>query len=623
MTDSDQITKKKPSRAQTSLLVWVLLALLITGLGGFGVTNFGRSVTAIGSVGDQEIEANAYARALRNQINALSRQFGQQLSLQEAKIFGLDAQVLNGLIDNAALDNEAQYLGLSVGDLTVAKRIAAQEAFKDVTGQFNADTYKLTLDQARLTIKEYEAGVRAEVARSVLQAAIVAGVRAPDALGTTLYSFSGEQRSFSVLPLSEATLPQPLPTATEADIQAFYTTNIATFTRPEAKRLTYAALRPETLAPDQPVDEDAVQTLYNDRIDQYVVPEKRLVERLVYPSDADAAAAKARLDAGETFEALVAARGLALEDIDLGDVSKSDLGAAGDAVFALTGPAVVGPLPSDLGPALFRMNAILAAQETTLNEVRGVLAQELQTAAAAKVIADQAPAIDDALAGGATLEDLARDFNMTLGTTDYVTGANDNDPIAADRAFATTADALQTDDFPTLQQMADGGVVALRLDSLVPPTPIPLDKVRNRVAEAQRAAALTTALTEQGSAAETAIKSGATLASQGAVTTVPPLTRDATAEAAPPAVIAAAFAMQPGEVRLLTLPEFTGLVQLDSVIPANPGDPAAKAALDAIKADAAQSMAQDIYDLYTEAMTTKGVLTIDQAVINSVQAQMN
>ena len=44
-------------------------------------------------------------------------------------------------------------------------------------------------------------------------------------------------------------------------------------------------------------------------------------------------------------------------------------------------------------------------------------------------------------AGGATLEDLARDYAMTLGTTDYVTGATDNDEIARDRAFATAADA--------------------------------------------------------------------------------------------------------------------------------------------------------------------------------------
>ena len=623
MTDDDDIKKKKASRTQTSMLVWVLMAMLITGLGGFGVTNFGRSVTAIGSVGTEEIEANTYARALRNQINALSRQFGQQLTLQEARIFGLDAQVLNGLIANAALDNEARRLGLSVGDLTVANRVAAEEAFKDVTGKFNADNYRLTLDQAGMTPKEYEAGVRADVARTVLQAAVVSGMRAPDALTDRLLAYAGEKRGFTVLQITGASLPEPLAPATDADLKTYYDTNIATFTRPEAKRLTFVTLLPETLAPTQTVDQAAVQALYDDRLSQYVVPEKRLVERLVYPSEADATAAKARLDAGETFETLVTERGLALTDIDLGDVSRSELGASGDAVFALSGPGVVGPLASDLGPALFRMNAILAAQETTLAEATADLTAELQTTAAVKAIADQAAAMDDAMAGGATLEDLARDFGMTLATTDYVTGADDNDPIAADRAFATAADAAAAGDYPTLLQLAGGGLAALRLDSMVEPAPVPLDTIRDKVDAAYRAATLASALTARATAAQAAVKAGATLAAQGGVTTIAPLTRDAAPDGVPPDVIKAIFAMTPGEVRLLDLPDFTGLIQLDTVTPVDPADAATQAARAAIAAKTEQSMSQDIYTLFTDAMTTQGVLTIDQSVINSVQAQMN
>ena len=621
MTDDDAIKKKKTSRTQTSMLVWVLMAMLITGLGGFGVTNFGRSATAIGSVGEQEIEANTYARALTNQINALSRQFGQQLSLQDAKIFGVDAQVLNGLIANAALDNEAQRLGLSVGDVTVANRVAGDEAFKDVTGAFNPTTYRQTLEQARLTIKDYEAGLRADIARTVLQAAIVSGTKAPDALTDTLFAYAGETRSFTLLPVTEATLLTPLAPATEAEVQAYYDANIATFTRPEAKRLTYAALLPADLAAAQTIDDQALQDLYTSRIDQYVVPEKRLVERLVYPSEAEATAAKARLDAGETFETLVAERGLDLIDIDMGDVSQAELGAAGDAVFALTGPAVAGPLPSDLGPALFRMNAILAAQNTTLDDVRADLTLELQTAAAVSAIADQAQAIDDALAGGATLEDLAKDYGMTLGTTDYVTGATDNDEIARDRAFAAAADAVQIGDFPAALPLSDGGMVALRLDSMVPPTPVPLDKIRDQVAAAQRAEALTQALTAQAEATATAIAAGTPLEAQGTVTAIPAVTRDATPDGAPAPVVAAAFAMTAGELRVISTPEFTGLLRLDTITPADPV--AAKAARDAQAVQAEQSMAQDIYALYTDAMTTQGGLTIDQSVINAVQAQMN
>ncbi|MEO8243756.1 MAG: peptidyl-prolyl cis-trans isomerase, partial [bacterium] len=512
---------------------------------------------------------------------------------------------------------------VSVGNMEVAKSIAADKNFQDVTGKFSSDTYRQTLQQAGMTVKEYETGTRFDLARSVLQAAVVGGIVVPATLTDTLATYAGEQRSFTLLPLTEATLPTPLPTPTEADLKAWYDAHLDAFTRPEAKRITYAALQPADLAASMPVDETAVQELYDSRKSEYVVPEKRLVERLVYPSDAEAASAKARLDAGASFESLVKDRGLELTDIDMGDVTRSQLGAAGDAVFALTSPDVVGPLPSDLGPALYRMNAILPAQDTTLAQVHDELAKEAQTAAAVKEIADKSTAIDDALAGGATLEDLVKTEGMVLHTTDYVSGAVDNDPIAADRAFAKAADAVKSGDYPEAVTLADGGIMALRLDSTVPPTPVPFDKAHDRVAAALHADALSKALTAQATAAEAAIKAGATLESEGTVIPVAATTRDATPDGTTPDVMKAAFAMTAGEVKLVDLPDFTGLIRLDSITPVDLTTPEAKAAADKLAAQARQSVAQDVYALYTAAMTAQGKLTIDQSVMNSVLTQMH
>ena len=619
----DEIKKKKSSRVQSSMLVWVLMAMLITGLGGFGVTNFGRSVTAIGTVGTQEIAVTTYARALRSQINALSKQFGQQLGLKEAQLFGVDQQVLSSLIANAALDNEAQRIGISVGNQTVATRVASDKSFQDLTGKFSADTYKQLLQQNNMSVKDYENGLRTDVARTVLQSAVVGGIKAPDALTDTLFTFAAEKRSFAVLHLTEASLPARVATPSDADLKTFYDANLAKFTRPEAKRITYAVLLPATIAPGMTVPEADIQALYDSRKADYAVPEKRLVERLVYPTDAEAAAAKAKLDAGTAFEALVKDRGLDLTDIDLGDVTKSELAGAGDAVFALTAPGVVGPLPSSLGPALFRMNAVLPAQNTSLAEANDTLKAELQSKAAVKSIADATPAIEDALAGGATLEDLVKDNTMVLATTDYVTGADDNDPIAADRAFAAAADKLAKGDYPEATALSDGGLIALRLDDTMPPAPVPLDKIRDKVTAAVHADALARALTAQATAAGAAVKAGANLGALGIVTNITATTRDAAPEGTTPDVVKAAFTMAVGEVRLIDTPDFTGLIRLDTITQADPAAAATKTERDRVATQAQQWLAQDTYDLFTTEMTAQGGLSIDQSAINSVQAQMN
>src|SRR5690606_29981298 len=126
-----------------------------------------------------------------------------------------------------------------------------------------------------------------------------------------------------------------------------------------------------------------------DRITEFVIPERRIVERLVYPDQAAAEAAKARLDAGTTFEDLVAERGLTLEAIDMGDVSQEELGEQGEAIFATDEGQVAGPLSSSLGPALYRVVSILEAEETSFEDARETLAIEIQTDAARRLIGDK------------------------------------------------------------------------------------------------------------------------------------------------------------------------------------------------------------------------------------------
>ena len=102
--DSDA---RKPAGMVKSTAAWISVAMLVLGLGGFGVTSFGGGVTSVGKVGDTPISTEDYARAFQQQINEFSQQIGKQLSPQEAIAFGLDRQVLQGLITRTALDNEA------------------------------------------------------------------------------------------------------------------------------------------------------------------------------------------------------------------------------------------------------------------------------------------------------------------------------------------------------------------------------------------------------------------------------------------------------------------------------------------------------------------------------------
>lgn len=618
----DDENSPRRKRRGASVMAWVLMAMLIGGLGGFGVENFGGGTTAIGTVGDTEITVNDYARGVQQQVNALSQQFGTAISMADAQAMGIDRQVLQGLVSRAALDNEAAEIGLSVGDAVLAGELAKIKAFQGTAGSFDRQTYRLALEQSGTNEADFETGLRRDSARSLLQGAIAGGFVAPAALTDTINAWAGETRDFTLLRLTEADLATPLAAPTEAEVKAHYDANIATYTRPEAKRIQYAALLPEALAPTMDVAEEEVKKAYEAKRDEYVIPEKRLVERLVFATEADAAAAKARHDQGVAFEELVKERGLTLDDIDMGDVTKSELGAAGEAVFALEGPGVVGPFQSDLGPALFRMNAVLAAQETTYEQARPDLLLALQTEAARKVITDKVEAIDDLLAGGATLEELAKEQGMTLATTDYAAGADDNDPIAEFAAFREAAAALGEGDFPEAIVLEDGGLVSLQLLETVPPAPVPLDKITDKVTEATRAATLAKALADKAHAAKAAVEAGAALDAQGKAERLTGLDRQGSVADAPPAVLEAAFAMTKGELRLIEAGAFVALIQLDAITPAATSGDEATALREAIAINAEKAISEDVFALYTAAVGAKAGITLDQAAISSINTQL-
>ncbi|MEO0750237.1 MAG: SurA N-terminal domain-containing protein, partial [Pseudomonadota bacterium] len=461
-------------------VMWVLLGLLIVALGGFGASNFGGSIRTIGTVGDVEIGTQDYATGLQQELRAFQQQTGEAISFARAQDEGLDERVLAQLIAQAAFDAEARDLGVSIGDANLRNEILAMPQFRGLDGNFDRDTYRFGLENAGLSEGQFEEDVRADTARSILQASVIAGISAPQAYSETVTAYLGERRDVSWSLLDRGDITTGLPVASDADLQAFHSDNADRFTLPEAKRLTYAWVTPEMIIDTVEVDEAAMRESYDAAIDQFNQPERRLLERLVFGNEADLTAAKTRIDAGEaTFEDVVAERGLDLTDIDMGDMDRDALGENADAIFAADVGAVVGPLPTSLGPALFRVNAILSAQETSFEDAQSFLRTELAADRARRVLNQMIDSVDDLLAGGATIEDVAEETELQLGTLNWYPGVTDE--IAGYGDFRRAAAAVTQADFPEVITLEDGGIFAMRLDEILPPALQPFEEIRDAV----------------------------------------------------------------------------------------------------------------------------------------------
>ncbi|MEO0863812.1 MAG: SurA N-terminal domain-containing protein [Pseudomonadota bacterium] len=612
------------AKKKGNTITLVLIGLMIVSLFGFGVTNFGGSNQAVATVGDAEVTAGDYIRAVEGQISAFQQQTGQAVTFQQAQAFGLDRVALGQLITDAAIANETAQLGISAGDDNVAQELQSISSFQNVGGEFDPQTYRLALRQSGINPDEFEADIRARMAESLVRQAVGAGIETPQVYIDTLFNFARETRDVTWARLTAEDLPEPIAAPTEADLAAFHEANPEPFTRPETKVISYAWLSPDTLAENVEVSEEQARAVYEERISDYVREERRLVERLVYSDATSAEAAKARLDAGEaSFDDLVGDRGLTLADVDLGDVSQSDLGDAGAAIFALTEPGVAGPLPSSLGPALYRMNGILAAENIDFEEVRDEMTTIAATDRARRIIQDTVPQVEDLLAGGADMALLAERTDMVAGTIDWNEEVFEG--IAAFTAFRRAAAATGVDAFPEVTELQDGGIVVIDVESIEEPALRPLEEVRDAVTEAWTTEQTQNALKELAEDVAQQIRDGREMASGGLglnLNVNTDLLRDAALEGTPPSFVTTLFDLAPEELAVTTADGDAWILRLDAITPPDPDNPEAALLMEQFSVQTAQELSTAVTQAFIQSIVDQAGVEINQGALAAVAAQL-
>lgn len=606
-----------------SVTVWVLLAMIVLGLGGYQVTSFSGGTQSIGAVGQTEITTKDYAQALRQEINAVYEQLGHQPSMAEARAIGLDQAVQAQLFNAAALSEQARLLALSVGDTEVGTQIRAARPFQGPDGKFDRETYREALRRQGMTEQDFETGLRADIARSILQGAVAGGAMAPAAFLDTYIAYLGETRDVVVAEIPDTGIEAALPQPDAATLKAWYDAHIADFTKPETREISYVWLTPEMIKDTVSIDAAAVQATYDERKGDYVQPERRKLQKLVFPTLDDAKAGMARIAAGTaTLADLAKERGLSPADIDIGEVSQDEIGGeAGKAVFARAEPGVIGPLETDLGPALFNFESAVPSETTTFEEARDDITAELAMEKARRMIGDMISDLEDRLASGATLEDMVKETKMQAGKISMAPDTRDG--IAAYEAFREATTKVTAEDFPELVTLDDGGVFALRLDGVTAAAPIPFDQVKDKVADSWRAAERVKAKQAKAEAAVQGFAAGQTLAAQGLSEKASAgLQRGAFVEGAPQALSETAFATAAGKAATVTDGDKVFVVAVQAVHAADMKDAELVKLRKTFETRLGQMIGTDLVAFYARAAQTEAGIKLDSAAIAAVQAQI-
>jgi peptidyl-prolyl cis-trans isomerase D len=546
--------RKASSNWLGKIVMATVMGVLIVSFAVWGIADifkgFGQS--SLAKVGGTEISTEQFRQIYTDKLQQLGRSFGRPLSSEQARAFGLDRQVLQQTIAEAALDEEARRMGLAQSQEETMRLIYSDPNFKGLGGAFDPARFQATIRQFGYTEQRYLAEQRRVGLRRQIVGTVSADIEPSKVLIDALTRFQNEQRSIEYVKLDAAqagTIDPPSPEA----LAAYFEDHKTQFRAPEYRKLSFVAINPEEIGKWTEVSDEDAKKIFELNRDKLGTPEKREVSQIVFPNEGEAQAARSRIASGTSFDDLAKERNLNLSDVDLGLIAKSAIidPAIADAAFSLASGEVSQPVQGRFGVALVKIGKIEPGVMPTFESVAAQVKKEIATERARAKVNEIQNKMEDERSGGANVVEASQKLGLTPVTIDAVDRSGrlpNGQPVTnIPRGLDVVSQAFNSDvgvDNEPIQFA--GGYVWYDVLGITPSRERTLDEVRGEVEAKWREDQISSKLRAKATEMVQKLEHGGTLAEVAAsaglkVDTAAGFRRDASPPGVPSAAITAAF----------------------------------------------------------------------------------
>ena len=501
----------------------VVMGLIIVSFVIWGVGDMLRGFTTstVASVGGIKISAQEYRTAYDRAIQQYQRRFRRPLTNEQARQLGLDRSILQQLLNEAAIDDEAHKLGLDISENALRAVITSNPNFQDKSGAFDPSRFESALRDMDMNEPGFVSELRKQVLRQFIVGALTTGITAPKAETRAEADYQGQTRSadYFLLPASAA---GDIAAASESELKTFYNDRKSSYRAPEYRGMSILALEPNTIANPSEVSDADAEAAYQKvagKDPKFGAPEKRDLQQILFHSEADAEAAEAKIKAGASFDDLVKERGLKPEDTDLGQTTKDAMldQAEANPVFALPQGGVSGVLKTQFGSVIVRVKSIIPSTVKPFKEVAEEVKREVSASRAGDKIQALHDKIEDLRVSGKTILEAAKAVGLTGRTIDAVDaqgrdpkGAPVNLPDAADLIRSAFASDVGLDEAPL--DTKDGGFVWFDITKIDPAHDLTFEEAKPEVEKQWRAEQVDKALAGKADDLVKEVKAGGNIA---------------------------------------------------------------------------------------------------------------
>jgi peptidyl-prolyl cis-trans isomerase D len=483
-----RLTKTKLGMAiMTILPVGALAGFALGDISNFGSGNigFGMGSSTLVRVGDQQVSEREMSEAMQRRLQEVRK---QKPDADYATIAPDFETILSALVDQRALIAFANKFGFPLSKRLVDAEIAQIPGTKGLNGQFSEQAYQQFLAQQRLSDSEVRQIIAGGLLQRLLLTPVATNARVSVGMASPYASMLLESREGEVAAVPVDAFKAGL-NPTDADLQRFYAANRNRYMIPEQRVLRIARIGQEQVANVTASDQD-IAAYYNSNSATYGAKDIRSLSQAVVADQASANAIAAKVKAGAS---LAAAGGNAAVTSLKDQTRAAYAGIAGDkmaaAVFSAPTGAVVGPIQSDFGWVVAKVDSVRTEGGKSLAQARPEIAAKLNLDKRKQAIEDVVDKVQNALDEGNNFAEAAAAAKIPVSTTPLLTqtGAARADPgykLPAELAPALkTGFEIAANDPPEIVSLPnDQGYVVVSPAQIVPAAPAPLASIRERAA---------------------------------------------------------------------------------------------------------------------------------------------
>ena len=453
-----------------------------------------------------DIDAQDYRQRLETMRMRLRDEQGDAFDSKAFESAENKREILEDMIDEQLMRLAAESDGIVVSDAEIRREIQQIPDFQ-VDGRFDADRYQMLLASQNppQTPRTFEQTVRDNLQYGLIPSRLARSGFVTYMELDRLMRLLGERRDISFVVMPPAAVDTS--PVTPAQIQAWYESHAREYRSPETVRLEYVEVD-ATALPMPVADEAALRKLYDEQAAKYSTSEQRSVSHILVQvaadaSDADKNAAEARAKKiaeqaraqGADFAALARANsddaGSKANGGSLGWLTKGGMpGAFDDAAFAMRAGEVRGPVKTDFGWHVIKLDELRAGSRQPFEAVRPQLEQELVEGGRERAFNELSGKLVDAVYKNPnSLAPAARALGLVVQTTPAIS-RNGGTGIASDAKVLRAAFADNLIQDGTASDPIEIGPdrnVMIRVSEHQPEAPLPLASVSGAVVAAIRA----------------------------------------------------------------------------------------------------------------------------------------